>query len=169
MAERLEIDISITDDDWTNALGDVEGLCRSAALAAFQVAGPQDFDNAEVSILLSDNTQVQDLNREYRDKDKPTNVLSFASLDEAQPMHGGPALLGDIVIAYGVASSEAKTENKPLNNHLSHLVVHGMFHLLGLDHECADEADQMEALEIKTLSSLGIADPYNATDPAGMQ
>lgn len=169
MADRraLNIDVSIADDTWTAALGDADKICRIAAQAAFEAVAMADLDNAEVSILLTDDAQVQALNRDYRKKDRPTNVLSFANLDEAGACEPGHVMLGDIVIALGVVLSEAKNEGKTLADHLTHLVIHGMLHLLGHDHENDGEAEEMESLEIKTLAGLGVADPYKAADPSG--
>lgn len=167
MTEELQIDITIADNHWASALEDVEGLCRTAARAAYQAAGGDIPTAAEVSLLLTDDRQVQELNMTYRDKNKPTNVLSFAALE------GGPAfahegtMLGDIVIAFGVVEKEARNEEKPLADHLSHLVIHGMLHLLGHDHEDDREAEHMEALEISTLQELGIDNPYRALEQAG--
>ncbi len=154
----LDIDISITEPQWTTALTDASALCRAAIEACpLPKAAP-----SEVSILLCDDAQIQQLNRDYRHLDKPTNVLSFANLEDTESLEFGPRLWGDIVIAFGVASSEAEDEGKTLAEHLSHLVVHGMLHLLGYDHENDSDAERMEALEISILAGLGIADPYQA-------
>lgn len=168
MAKRLQIDISISDEGWSSALGDARQLCQTAAHAAFEIAAPKDMIDVEVSILLSDDEQVRELNKSYRGKDKPTNVLSFASMDESDHLAPAPLLLGDVVIAFGVTVAEANDEEKTLSDHLSHLVVHGMLHLLGHDHELDEQAEQMEALEIQTLAGLGIDDPYAQTLRAGM-
>ncbi|MBL6931506.1 MAG: rRNA maturation RNase YbeY [Rhodospirillales bacterium] len=168
MNKRLEIDVSIADDGWTSALDDIQDQCRNAASAAFDIAAPADLENAEVSILLTDDAQLHDLNKKYRGKDKPTNVLSFASMDEGKVFSCGPVLLGDVIIAFGVSLGESQSEGKSLGDHLSHLVIHGMLHLLGHDHEIAEEAEKMENLEIQILAGLGINDPYKETDLAGM-
>jgi len=167
MAERLHTDVSISQSRWTTALGDVESVCQRAALAAFDASAEPGLAPAEVSILLSDDEQLRALNKQYRNIDKPTNVLSFASMDEEEtaPLEAMPQLLGDIVIAFETSVSEAEQENKKLADHLSHLVIHGMLHLLGHDHEDRVEAELMEALETSTLAGLGIPDPYNATEP----
>lgn len=158
MADSLEIDISISDDHWTMALSDADAVCRRAALAAFAATdGPAE---AEVSLLLCGDAQIHQLNQQYRDQDKPTNVLSFPAFDPAAPQAPGPAMLGDVVIAFGVADKEADGENKSLADHLAHLVVHGILHLLGYDHEETGEAEQMEQHEAEILAGLGIADPY---------
>ena len=108
---------------------------------------------ADVAILLTDDETVRDLNARFRGKDAPTNVLSFPS-----GMADGP--LGDIALAYGVCAREAAEQGKPLAHHLSHLVAHGVLHLLGFDHQDEDEAEAMEAQERTVLEGLGVPDPY---------
>ena len=169
MTAEFDIDVSIVNDEWTKNLADAESVCRTAAVAAFRSVSPADIANAEASILLTDDAQVRDLNNTYRGKDQPTNVLSFASHDLKNAPECGPVMLGDVVIAFGVSSAEARNENKTLADHLSHLVVHGMLHLLGCDHESDGEAAQMETLEIRTLADLGVADPYISTEQNGPQ
>jgi probable rRNA maturation factor len=106
----------------------------------------------ELSILFTDDAHIQELNRDYRGVDKPTNVLSF-------PQASGP-LLGDIVLAYETVLNEAALAGKPFRAHMGHLIVHGFLHLLGLDHVAESEAEEMEALERAALARMGIADPY---------
>ena len=105
-----------------------------------------------VTVLLTSDTKLRALNRRFRGKDKSTNVLSFAASE--------PGYLGDVAIAHGVASVEAKREKKPLIDHAAHLALHGTLHLLGYDHQTARQAKVMEALETRLLAQLGIADPY---------
>lgn len=119
----------------------------------------------ELSIRLTDDDEVHVLNRDYREKDKPTNVLSFPMLEpeEVADIGEGPipeAMLGDIILAQGVCSREAADKNIAFEEHASHLIVHGTLHLLGYDHMMEDEAKVMEATEIRALARLGIADPY---------
>ncbi|NLH81320.1 MAG: rRNA maturation RNase YbeY [Phyllobacteriaceae bacterium] len=113
---------------------------------------------AEWSVVLSDDARVHVLNRDWRGKDSPTNVLSFpgADADEEEP---GP-LLGDVVVAHETTAREAVDEGKRFEDHFAHLLVHGLFHLFGFDHETDEEAEEMEALEVEILAGLGIADPY---------
>lgn len=110
--------------------------------------------------MLTDDRRMRQLNRAYRGKDKPTNVLSFAALDAERPAPKMPWLLGDVVLASGVIAREAKAQAKPLEHHLSHMAVHGMLHLLGYDHEDHADALIMEALEVAALAKMGIANPY---------
>ncbi len=162
MNGKLDIGISIPFDGWTRGLNEADGICRRAVLAAWRLAAKEDDVSAEVSLVLADNDTVRGLNRTYRGKDQATNVLSFAARENDAPENPGgePELLGDIVIAYEMTAEEARKEHKTLADHLSHLVVHGMLHLLGLDHQTDREASVMEDFEIKALEALGIANPY---------
>ena len=157
----LEIGIEIADAAWTVALADAEAIAETALAAAYGRAGVEG-GAAEVSLVLASDAMVADLNRDYRGKDGPTNVLSFAQSDGDPPpaVAGMPEMLGDIIIAYGVTQAEATDQGIPLADHLSHLCVHGMLHLLGFDHEDAAEADEMERLETDILGTLGVPDPY---------
>ncbi len=153
----IAIDVVERCEAWRGRLPDIDELSvasAEAALAAAVLEGP-----AELSIVLGDDALVQDLNRRWRGKDKPTNVLSFPALDALAPP-GAPRLLGDVVLAFETLVSEAATAGRPLAHHLRHLVVHGVLHLLGYDHEAPDEAERMEALETAILARLGVPDPY---------
>lgn len=163
--ERLHTDILISHSDWLSAICDVESVCQRAALAAFQACGKLGLSQFEISIMLSDDKNLRVLNKKYRGINKPTNVLSFANLDwkKESKSVATPQLLGDIVIAYETTLSEAEQEGKKLEDHLSHLVIHGVMHLCGYDHEHHAEAEIMEALETTTLAGLGIPDPYDGT------
>ncbi len=127
------------------------------ALAVAQFATPY-----ELLIRIVDTVESQDLNRDYRGKDKPTNVLSFPSeLPEYLIEELGCHPLGDLVICWPVVEQEAGDQGKAVLDHLAHLVIHGSLHLLGYDHELGDaEAEAMEALERQALAALGINDPY---------
>ncbi len=121
-----------------------------------------------VSVKLSDNKEVHALNLEWREKDKPTNVLSFPMLDDEEigallvGKHEAPEImLGDIILAYGVCQAEAAEKNIAIADHATHLVIHGMLHLLGHDHIDEQEAEAMEALEVKALASMGLHNPYS--------
>lgn len=155
-ASSFEIEIEVEDPAWREAAEDVEAVVLRAASAAMAAAAAE--PEREVVILLADDHVVRDLNARFRDKDRSTNVLSFLAPD-APP--GFPlAPLGDIVLAFGVCAREAAEQGKTLRNHLTHLVVHGVLHLLGRDHMDEVEAEAMEAEERSILSSLGVSDPY---------
>ncbi len=145
------IEVEVEDAAWTAAVEDVETVVERAAAAALA-----DHPGGIV-VLLSDDEAVRDLNARFRDRDRPTNVLSFP----AAPMPGvDPVPLGDIVLGYGVCAGEAEAQGKRLADHLTHLVVHGVLHLLGRDHEIEAEAEAMEAEERAILARLGVSDPY---------
>ena len=116
----------------------------------------------EVSVRIVDADEIQALNRDYRDKDRPTNVLSFPAGDVAGLPDDEPAPLGDIVVCASVVKDEAAAQDKATPNHWAHMLVHGALHLLGHDHESEAEAEAMEALEIRILEAHGIGDPYKA-------
>ena len=147
------IEVEVEDDAWTRDLPDAVTVVERAATAALgMVVG-------DVVVLLTDDAAVQDLNARFRDRDRPTNVLSFPAAVSAAPH------LGDLVLAHGVCAAEAEAQGKALADHLTHLTVHGVLHLLGRDHEDATEAEAMEAEERSLLASLGVADPYTSNDP----
>lgn len=153
---------------WGDEDGPLAIRARVAAAAAVGRARPAavgaGLPDAELAIVLTDDAAVRGLNAEWRGKDKPTNVLSFpaATPEEiaAAGAGGPPLLLGDVVLALETCRREAEEQGKPLADHIAHLVVHGVLHLLGHDHEDAAEADRMERLEASILGELGIADPY---------
>lgn len=157
----LETDI---DAPWP-ALQDWESLAARAAAALAQIAPEIANPRLSASLLFTSDAEVQALNCEWRGKDKPTNVLSFPMLTRAELLalapHGPPVLLGDIALAFQTCACEAADKAIPLEAHAAHLVIHGMLHLAGHDHELSPEAAaEMEALEIKALALLGLVDPY---------
>jgi probable rRNA maturation factor len=119
--------------------------------------------DAELAIVLTDDSRIRALNLAWRGLDKPTNVLSFPANDRGGGQ-GAPVLLGDIVIAYETTKREALAQDTPFLHHLAHLTVHGFLHLRGYDHEAEDEAETMERLERQILARLDIPDPYAARD-----
>jgi probable rRNA maturation factor len=131
------------------------------------VAGRQ----IEVSVVLADDAEIADLNQKFRDREGATNVLSFPALPDAGGMlypaepDGPPILLGDVVLAFETISAEAGHQGKSLADHFTHLVIHGILHLLGYDHLDEAEAQIMEQLEIRALGALGVADPYAEEQP----
>jgi probable rRNA maturation factor len=156
---RLEVEVVRHGEAWDPAPL-TDAMFTRAAEAAFVAAPPLSPGAYEATIVLTDDAEMRDLNRIWRGKDAPTNVLSFPAEDRLYE----PSLLGDVVLAYETARKEAREQNLALADHVSHLVVHGMLHLLGFDHIEDDEAERMEDLERKALASLGIADPYADED-----
>ena len=148
------IDIAVEHEAWSAVEG-LDALADRAVCAAIATSGTPIAEDTELSLVLCDDAFIRDLNRTWRGKDWPTNVLSFPT-DEANAERA----LGDIVVAYETSVREAKEEGQPLDQYLSHLIVHGVFHLLGYDHETDAEADEMERLETRALQALGIASPY---------
>jgi probable rRNA maturation factor len=149
-----EIDVQVQ-----SALWNAEPAAADTVRAAIEAAARLVPARGEISVLLTDDAAVRELNRVWRKVDKPTNVLSFP----AAKASGG--LLGDIAIAYETLASEAAAENKPFLHHLAHLAVHGFLHLLGYDHQTDSQAEAMEGLERTALARLQIADPYRAHEP----
>ena len=145
----ITIDLIVEDAGW-EAVPDLAALCDRAFAAGAAVEPGE----GVVSLLLADDTALHALNRDFRGKDKPTDVLSFPAHEMDRP------LLGDIAVALGVSARDADAQGVSLADHLTHLLVHGYLHLRGHDHEAEDEAAIMEALEIKALASLGIPNPY---------
>jgi probable rRNA maturation factor len=156
----LAIEVIATASCWDlepQASDIVERAILAAAVAAGELA-----DDAEVAVMLTDDEGIRTLNANWREIDKPTNVLSFPAF-QTKPLPGTPRMLGDIAIAFETVRREAEEEGKRFADHLSHLSVHGFLHLIGYDHENDDDARTMENLERRILASFGIADPY-ATD-----
>ncbi|MEE9272788.1 MAG: rRNA maturation RNase YbeY [Robiginitomaculum sp.] len=152
--QDFEIAIHIGAPAWQKALHDIDSLCAKAVTVAQSQTLLRPF--AEISIALLSDKDVQSLNEKYRNKNKPTNVLSFPGTT----MDGFTPLLGDIVLGYTTVSAEAKARRIPLRDHVTHLLIHGFYHLQGYNHESNVEAKIMEALEIKALNALGISNPY---------
>lgn len=140
------IEVEIDDEAWLSVT-DVEDLVEEAARLALDEAGV-------VTVSLTDDETVADLNQRFRGKAGSTNVLSFPAAETARPF------LGDVILAHGVCTREAAEQGKPIANHLRHLVIHGVLHLLGHDHIEDDEAEAMEARERTLLAKLGVPDPY---------
>ncbi len=164
----LDADVAIEDDRWrfiaSSEHDDIEHLVRAAA-AALCATEPLLFPSAsEVTILLGDDARIAALNGSFRKKFAPTNVLSFAA-EPAATEPGSPRYLGDIVIARETVEREAHELSIPVAHHAQHLAIHGLLHLLGFDHQTDTDAERMEAVETRVLASLGISDPYAATEP----
>ena len=152
----VDIDIFVEAGDWLPE-AELARLVDQAVSAAF---AETDANGAsELSVVFSDDASIRTLNAQWRGKDKPTNVLSFPafSVPKGGPL---PPMLGDIVLASETVAREAALEGKPVANHITHLVIHGLLHLLGHDHETDAEAEEMEAIERAALARLAIPDPY---------
>jgi len=158
----MEMDLDV-EEPWP--AGDWAELAERAADALASVAPELANPRLSASLLFTSDEEVHRLNREWRDRDKPTNVLSFPMLAREELLDlttaGPPELLGDIALAYETCAGEAAAKGIAVADHAAHLIVHGLLHLAGHDHELSDEdADTMEALETKALAMMGIADPY---------
>lgn len=165
-APILEIDI---DPVWGDEV-DWEALANHAAEATAATATELAHENMLVSLVMADDEEVHALNKQWRAKDKPTNVLSFPMLSREEVLHAAkdtdaPGMLGDLILAHGVCTREAADKNVSVEVHATHLIVHGLLHLAGYDHELGEtQAEEMENLERKALALMGIADPYAVED-----
>lgn len=174
-AAAISVAVTVDDDTWRAEIADIGAVCEDACRATLKRVLAPNAGPVEVSVVLTDDATVQELNARYRGQDQPTNVLSFAlaeeELDRPAAGHrevpaGGIAvdgMLGDIIVAHGVVGREAVAMGRHLPDHLCHLLVHGCLHLLGFDHHGDDAAATMEPLEVAILSGLGVADPYGGT------
>ncbi|MDR1334637.1 MAG: rRNA maturation RNase YbeY [Holosporaceae bacterium] len=153
----MNLEISVEYDKWNEVLADLS-LVQSCVAAVFAEASAMNNkdDDKEICFLFTSDDEIRVLNRTYRAVDKPTNVLSFPVSSEGVE----DGVLGSIVLAFETIQREAVGQGKPLVDHLRHLIVHGMLHLIGYDHLDDAEADQMEALEVKILQKFGVKNPY---------
>lgn len=171
----LMLDAVVAADAWSRHATnwqDHAKSCATAALIAIEAGHLIDSARpADLVVLFADDDELQRLNREWRAIDKPTNVLSFPAGEDVGADAGitMPMMLGDIALAYETILREAGDQGKTLENHAAHMIVHGVLHLMGLDHVDDEEAEQMEAAERRALARLGIEDPYRygATVPGG--
>lgn len=148
------IEVEVEDPAWTEALPAAAAIVERAAAAVLDEIAPSEVEEPVVVVLLTDDEAMADLNQRFRGKVGPTNVLSF-------PAPANPeGQIGDIALAFGLCAREAAEQGKALEQHLIHLVAHGVLHLLGYDHETDSEAEAMEALERSILETLGVPDPY---------
>lgn len=152
----ITVDCAVEAGKWADAKA-CQVIAKKAVVAAAKAVESPLLDDAEVSLLFTNDSHVKALNAQWRDQDKPTNVLSFAASEG-----GGPPtqMLGDIVLAQETIAREAGEQGKTFDDHLTHLITHGFLHLIGFDHIEDDEAETMEQLEREICASLGIADPY---------
>jgi probable rRNA maturation factor len=168
---RMMLEIALDADGEWDSSSSWEQLARNAAEAAIaESAFPQLATSerpVEISVTLTGDDHVRALNREWRGKDRATNVLSFPMMDQRELQYANVAgpelLLGDIVLARGVCGAEAIEKGVSIEDHATHLIVHGTLHLLGYDHHDDAEAGDMEAREVRALARLGVANPYEVT------
>ena len=165
--DMVTVDVEIACADWRQAVPDPAKPCREAACAALAAAGLGGRNLAiEVGVRLTDDAEQRALNSRHRGIDRPTNVLSFPAADcvagelPESAAHGAPVLLGDVVVAWETVRGEAASHGLDVRDHLRHLVVHGVLHLAGFDHEIEADAEAMERLEASALAGLGVANPY---------
>lgn len=160
---NIAIDISVQYLEWSLKFPDIEAEIKKLIHKSLQyVILPRALldKSIELSVILANDDVVHVLNREYRGKDKPTNVLSFATLDSEEPDNIPTIHIGDIMLAYETINQEALEQQKTHIDHVRHLIVHGFLHLLGYDHENDEDANDMETMEIKILEAFGIQSPY---------
>ncbi len=150
----IDLDITVDAPHWAQSLPDAEVICEGVLAVLLECV--TDLQFGELSLALVDNLTIQSLNRKYRGKDYPTNVLSFPSLPYSPEL----PMLGDIVIAYETVQKEAEEKSIDFSHHFSHLFIHGFLHLQGYDHEIQEDAERMESLEISVLDKLNIKNPY---------
>jgi probable rRNA maturation factor len=155
----ITLDLTVEAGEWEK-LGDIEALAQRAVDAAI-AAVPATEGELAVAVLLTDDAAMREINKDWRDQDKPTNVLSFPAV--AHPGMPGPRHIGDVVLAWETTQREALDESKSIEAHASHLIVHGVLHCLGYDHESDEQAEEMEALEVSALKGIGYKDPYSET------
>ena len=151
----MPLDLVIENEAW-GQVPNLELIAEQAVAAAL----PKGEQSKIITLLFSDDETMQELNKDWRGKDAPTNVLSFPAPKDQPVPPGELPLLGDIVLGFGTCAREAQEAGKTLTNHTCHLIVHGVLHLLGYDHVDDQEAEKMEAAEIKILSTLNISNPY---------
>jgi len=156
--KQVEVDVIVRSARWRKR-PTAKTIVKRAVLAAVEAISTP---STELAIVLTDDSAIQTLNRDWRGKNAPTNVLSFPAAAPGKS-RSAPPYIGDIIIAYQTVAREAVAEGKPFNHHLAHLAVHGFLHLLGYDHENDRDAEKMERLERKILKRLAVPDPYAPT------
>lgn len=154
----VDLQIAITSGGWP-AEPEIREVATLAISAVFDETGAPNSSGSELSLLFTDDRQIREINDRWRGIDKPTNVLSFPAVRSINP-RDPPPVIGDVVFARQTIMREAELENKPVNHHLVHLIVHGLLHLLGYDHQKEEEAEEMESLESLILARFAIPDPY---------
>ena len=157
----LSVSFNVADPRWREMLKTRRPAIRTILKQALQ-ANELPHGNFSVSLSFVNDDEIRELNKNYRQKDKPTNVLSFPMVDDFSQLEkiSQPIELGDIILAYETVAREAAEQEKPVENHMLHLLVHGMLHLFHYDHMNPEDESEMEALEIGILKEAGIPDPY---------
>ncbi len=150
------LDIRVADPAWKRHVPKIRSICRTATSEALREAGVGP-SPAGIAVLLTDDVEMSSLNARWRGIDRPTNVLSFAT----EPNPGSDEVAGDIALAFGIVAHEAEAGGIRLQDRIAHLLVHGILHLAGHDHQGDHEAEAMEAAEVRVLARLGIANPYS--------
>ena len=156
MSSAPDIEIRIAAGAWRSLVPGVEALVRDSAISAWRAGGGR--GAVEISVLLADDATLRRLNARHRGHDRATNVLSFPAAPT--PAMAGPALLGDVALACETVAAEARAQGKTMADHMRHMIVHGVLHLLGHDHEGDAAAAAMERIETEVLAGFGVADPY---------
>lgn len=164
MSEFLEIDLAIDDQRW-QSIADLQKKCERLCVYVLEKAAyPIEQTFSEIFIRFTNDVDIHQINKDFRNKDKPTNVLSFpgygfvpGDYDVIEIPH---VMLGDVILAYETIEKEAKDAGIPFEHHVFHMITHGVLHLLGYDHEDDQEAEEMEALEIKILAHFNVKSPY---------
>lgn len=152
MSCRVKLSFIYKNKAWLTSIKNLEKLSKRVCCETFKMVGVKQLKGMEINVLLTGDKEIQEFNKNYRGKNKPTNVLSFETGDEL--------LLGDIVMSLATLKKEAGLQHISLENHYAHLLCHGILHLLGFDHIDDEEAREMEFFEIKILESMGISNPY---------
>ena len=165
-ARGVDIGIDIEAPGWADDLADPEGIVRTAAEAVLVSSAAAGAGASTLSILLADDETLRGLNSQFRGLDKPTNVLAFEGDDPDEIPSATNRHLGDIAVAYETVAREAQEQDKTLKEHLSHMIVHGVLHLFGYDHQTDADRQQMESIERTVLARLGVPDPYDPDDPS---
>jgi probable rRNA maturation factor len=158
----LSLPLVIEAGNWLNLLPNYQEICEKSAFTTLRhiIKDEDILSRSEISIVLTDDEKITKINTHYRNQKKATNVLSFAAYDHDSIPQFGPILWGDVLIALEISYQESLDHNKAFDHHITHLMTHGVLHLLGYDHETEDEAEIMENLEREILKSLNYSDPY---------
>lgn len=155
-AHMMQAEIILDEPQW-ESMDDLGMVIKTSIHGVNNVFDDADFCPTSVTFTLTNDNEIQRLNKDFRNKDKPTNVLSFpdGDVDDLGRMH-----IGDIAMSYETMKNEAELNNISLSDHLSHLIIHGLLHLYGYDHETDEDAEEMESIEIEILEDMGIKNPY---------